>query len=243
MMRKLFLVLGALALVAFCVGSANAGIIMDIKVGPGAGYDVAADGKTVTVTDPAAVLALQVWATVSGTNAVATDDTIQAVWGAVQATGLNTAVGTGRLQLTDAGTKGYISPFDNLASQAVTSADTLLGLTGAPAIGMLAYRSASPVVNSSLGQSYPLGTASWAMTGLTGQAGALASINFLLPSPNSVSGATFRIDNVAKTGTTGASLLTLGAPVTVNVATIPEPTTLVLLGMGALALVFIRRRK
>jgi hypothetical protein len=236
MNRKFCVVLATLAIVMFA-SSAFAGLMVDVKALAGTGYEVSADGKTVTVlpgTTPA--INFGIWATVSGTDGV-TNEKLQTMAGGVVQT--EVIPNASALALADATTKGYKNPFDTQATAAVTISKNLLGVASATSTtGCLNFRAASAIAAPSDPYSWQLGT--FLLNAAPGAAnGIFSSINWSLPAGGTT--AIFTIDGQNKTAGTGAALLSVGAPVTV--ATVPEPATLVLLGMGALALVFIRRRK
>lgn len=241
-MKKLCVALTALAIVMFA-SSAFAGLVVNVTAMPGSGYDVSADGKTVTLQPgTTATVMMQVWATLSGTNGDFLDEKLQTLAGGIQQT--HVLPSGSALQLTDAVTKGYLNPFDSLASSAVNATPDLLGTAGATnQTNALAYRAATAQVNTSLATTYALGTFKFQAVPQVGTNGVFSRINFV-KAGSYVGGATFVIDGATKNGlsTSGLPLIEVGAPVACQVV-IPEPSTIILLGMGALALAFIRRRK
>ncbi|MCC6123606.1 MAG: PEP-CTERM sorting domain-containing protein [Pirellulales bacterium] len=241
MNQKFCVALVALAIVMFATSS-FAGLVMNLTAMPGPGYSVSPDGKQVIVPPgvPTPIL-MQVWCSLSGTNGVFTDDKMQTIAGGVKQTQVQPS--GSHLELTDTVTKGYLAPFDFGSSSAVNVAPLLLGTDGATAsTGSLVYRSASAVTNTSLETHYALGTVQMIAMPQPGTNGVFSTVNWAKAGAY-LGGATFVIDNSPKNGnaTSGYPLISVGDPV--QVAAIPEPSTIILLGMGALALVFIRRRK
>jgi hypothetical protein len=247
MNRKYLVALVLIGAFTLFASQAFAGIIVNVLALPGSGYSVDASGKAVTVTDPGAVVKLGVFATVSGTNATATDDGLWILNGALVQTHVNTANGTGALGLSSPDVPwGALSPFDQATQHAPApvTADSI-GIAGSTTTDtLITYKAAAIVNNTTLGQTYQLGTFNYAAQPIhTPAGGVFSSINWA----NSGAGTalqSFKIDGTPKNGLAASlALITSGAPVTCAAPPIPEPATLVLLGMGALALVFIRRRK
>ena len=131
MNRMFCVVLIALAMFGVMANSAFANIIADVQALTGAGYTVSGDGKTVTVTNPAAVITMELYAIVSGTDRNPGDTNLQMLSGGIK-TGMVPAIATGKLVLENPGvTNGYMAPFNFGATTAVTTTSTLLGLNGA----------------------------------------------------------------------------------------------------------------
>jgi hypothetical protein len=240
MNRKLCVILAAM--VVMFASSAFAGLLINVQAVPGDGYTVADGGKSINVIDPSALVQFEVFATISGKNAILTDERYTMVSGGFKLT--RSSGNTSALSLPDVLaedgvtvlTKGYLPPYDSLKTSAVTITDTLIGKEGATnATGAWAARTANSVFTTHSPETYALGY--FALTVRTdGYYDGPISVNYVKPGTG-IGAYTFTIDGVAGT----AADISVGMPCTL--LAIPEPATLVLLGMGALALVFVRRRR
>lgn len=231
MKRKFAVTLMLLAVFCLVASSAFAGLVVSVKVAPGQA-DVAytADGAEVQAGTQ---LLMQVWASVVGADQIANNDKLQTVSGGIKLTG------AGALALdTTNNPYGYAAPFaESTAVPTVTETQLGLGASTAAA-GPMWWRAAALQVDTELNQSYLLGTFKYT----AGAAGTKGEINYLKPGA-AVGTLTFVMDGSSKTGlaASGGNITTAGTVCTVTA--VPEPSTLVLLGLGALALVFVRRRK
>jgi hypothetical protein len=219
------------ALFVSLTNAAHAIVTIDIRAVPGPGYDVG-DAQTVTVSHPDATLRFQIWASVRGTDGMPTNEGLLSITGSILAYDLHPAVATGKLMLdSDSGNPfGYAYPFNTIGTP-VTVTDNLLGplVWRAPAM--------QPIVQ--VDQPYLLGTFLYDMTSISDR-GPFAKINFLAPSAG-LSNLAFKIDGVTHTGSAALSNLQVGAPV--NLIAVPEPSTTVLLAIGAISLILYARRK
>jgi hypothetical protein len=194
----------------------------------------------ISITGPGGVKEVQpgtttgeIWATVTGTDAA-------------KAEGLTTV--TGAIQLTGAGNfapwvpaENYAAPFTFAIGAGEGAVDLspdgkLLGHAGATAIAgsHIFYARTGTTGGEVGGGPFKLGT-------FTANLEAGDTVNFL-KSGASLAMYTFKVDGTTKNGSTtgGYALVSVSAD---PLRCVPEPSTFILLGMGALALVFIRRRK
>ena len=237
-MKTFRLALTLLAVMAVA-STSYAGLLIDVRPVAGPGYTVA--GKNVTFDAAGSYpVNYEMWAVVTGDNATLTDDGVQTVYGGVR----NTAGASANTNQFTTFTKAqYVDPFAADTSASVTVAPNLIGLEGGTT-GSMIMRSLTMLVNTDTTNSYKLaaftsqatvGCARWPSLRLCElcQAGWLT---WALSLSESMA--------VSKNGTAaGAALVTAGAPVTLTAGVVPEPGTLVLLGMGGLGLVCLWRRK
>ena len=179
---------------------------------------------------------IDVWATVTGT---APYTLLAAQGGLIEtptATGLKGDMSWGTAK-DDAATYIYEAPFNSGSIPSPGRTNAFGDIQIPPTAGALNGFGASNVAYSSVGANgVKLGHFTYTVKE-TGD-GSAAEISFL---PTlTASGAKWKENGATKTGATAGAYL---AGSTVRCGTIPEPATLVLLGMGALALVFVRRRK
>lgn len=224
-------------------------LLIGVRALDGAGYTVTDDGKTVTMdegTSPVSV-GLRVYAILSGSNATLTDDALQTIYGGIRRTydtvnnpaGINCVI-----DMASSDTTPYTAPFDASAT-AISVTSAMVG-NAAPAAyatgGYFIARSLAMQYNSTDDQVWDLGDVQMIVTCQGTGVGdvADATINYVKPLQNTAT-ATFRVDNTGKTGATGYALIVAGTPITVKC--VPEPSTLIMLGMGCLALLAYRRRK
>ena len=209
-MKLTSVILCSLAVLCLLVGSANATLIMEVKAVPGPGYEVSADGKTVTVVDPAAVIAMQVWGTIpqSGADANATHYKLQSIYGGISASGLNDAAGTGALALDNTeNINGYVAPFNTLSTPAFESPTLLGGAAGftSTSTASLNYRAAALQTTAVIPGSWKVGMFNWRMTGIGPAGGQVASIQFNKPGAVSAFG-TWLAGNIPQTPATANAL-------------------------------------
>ena len=88
--------------------------------------------------------------------------------------------------------------------------------------------------NTTATQTDPLCIFQYAMTGMDSVNATFATVNFAIPG-NLVT-AIFKIDGTVYNGGTGYGLITAGTPVTLIANPTPEPSTFVLLALGAFGL-------
>jgi hypothetical protein len=245
-MRKCTILL-AVALVAMLVaGNAFATLIIDVKaVDATGGAVIASGGKTVDVTNAAvgSIITFDVWANfTTGTTATNTITQIQGGMASVR-DAANYAV------------KGNISPITQSASPidwgmagsqdgvAVANAmnDLILPVTPSASVWG-AKNSLAQAIDFAAGTK--LGTFTYTVTGARAGEGLKTTVNFTPFTSTTVPAGTWKEAGVSYSSLTTPKpyqVYAAGAPV--ELVAIPEPTTFVLLGMGALALVFVRRRK
>jgi hypothetical protein len=240
MNRKLCVSLSVLALFCLIASSAFAGVIMDVRALPSAGVIVSPDGKTITVdpsTPVGTVINLALVATVSGSDTTLDNDGIQTMFSGIEAEVLSSAV-EGKFT-----GYAYTSPFTTL-SDPVAIMDNLIGNKSPVASsggGYLEPRAASMQFNSTGAAEYQLLTVTYEITAINSDAGPTLSFQWQYPVA-ALSTMAFKIDGVQKNGlAAGQEFVTQGEPITTMY--IPEPSVLILLGMGALALLAYRRRK
>jgi hypothetical protein len=223
------------------VNISSAGLIMSVKAAEGTDYTIDSTTGNVTLNPgvTSATINMEVWASLSGNEATPATTLTTIAGGVRQVHG--PAYGTGsKLVLPTTPAKGYVAPYGDFATQDVTTTDDLLGLSGATSsVGALVY---SWTNATSVATSQNINVGKFTYDAVANGLGEIASINFVKPGSGR-GNATFVMNGTVYDGrtTSGGQYISVGNPVTVSAA-VPEPATLVLLGMGALAFVFIRRK-
>jgi len=233
---------------------AQAGLVtIDVLAQDGLGYAVTDGGKTVLVQQSGATINFKATATISGSTSP-TLDSLQTIWGGfVQTLGADAKV-KGNMAFG-----AYNSGFATLAATPVANVDLNgdqykdVGLQNPSATASNPGYFSARATAQTLGHVFDLGTFSLTDSTPAGTvyAGSQlvidSTINYVKPIVNT-SVYSFKIDNGVKNGGTsgglaGYPLVVAGTACTIEHQTFPEPSTLILLGMGCLALLAIRRRK
>jgi len=250
------MILLAVALVAMLVaGNASATLMMDVVASSvSTGGTISTDGKSVVFDNPtdaaAGVVTLKLYAYMTTGAPGATNDSIKQVQGGM----------TSVRDAANYSVKGNLS--------AVTFGDNWAGKTGTlagiPALNAMndlvipntpsgslisaanpAYVSVSASLDGYTNALY-IGTFTYSVSGVGTALDTPTTINYLTTLSSALPAGSWYENSVNRTGLSNpkanASYLAGTTPVSIKCA-VPEPTTFVLLGMGALALVFVRRRK
>jgi hypothetical protein len=234
-------IIALVAMIGLVSSVAFGGLIVDLRAVSATGTSHVTDAKDVVIGGAGDVITFQVWATVSGSTSIPVSQTFQTA-------GMNITetVPSGGAVHGDMGPMSLLayesqfqatSTIPNLLTNAAGDkdfSDTSAGNTwfvNAPAM----LDATNPI---------QLGTITYKVKSIL--AGGDATMLNIVPTTGTKFAALYAIDNVlkyanTKGGTPSAYLFTAGAPVTTTA--IPEPSTLILLGMGVLSLLFIRRRK
>jgi len=238
----------ALVVVGFVAGYACAGLVLDVTaLGGSSNYDVSPDGKTVTLKGTGGYdVNFKLRAIIEDANDLFTDDSLTTVFGGIKESNINTAVAAGKLQLQDSGSagpyhaKGGLAPFDQSAGTP-TVTDTLLGLENSTSTSSMVWTAGTTPQNGNDTNldHWDLGVFQFHVASLGGAQGNAATVNYV-KAGKGVATYTFKIDTSVKNGNTGYDLVTVGGDVTLKC--VPEPSTLILLGMAGLALLAIRRK-
>jgi hypothetical protein len=259
-MKKLLTLCVVLAAIALISANAFAGIMLDLTAVDGTNQIQLTPGQTGTIP-------LQVWVTLTGADAEGTNEgllTAYAGFKTLSNTGLTGLVGF-ETSKADNFAKGFqpgvapptgtlvagIGGIMDLGNVATKSTLPAFGCTAGTTA--TAYNSYSGMSNSLVpgGVRMLLTTLQYDISGAGGPADAKAVISAALPITgagfsSAIAALTWKEDGLTTTskkwwpGAT-ATVATVGSGVTLTI--VPEPSTIILLGMGALALVFVRRRK
>jgi hypothetical protein len=219
-MRKFSIVFVVLCVVALVANAAFAGLVIKVT-GP--------DGAT---TVGPGTFQGEIWATVTGSDADLTNEYLVTVCGG--------------LQLAGAGTFSPFVPATNLqapftfgvANPVDTSADgKLIGHGGQTAFSGQLYMKSGTSSNPNPGER---GDGPYKLATFTVNNAAAGDVVSFLKAGANLATLSYRWDGTNNVNGGGTSW---NAVVTTPLTVVPEPSTMILLGMGALALVFVRRRK
>lgn len=229
-----------LALVATIVLFTNtifAGLVVDLRAVSvnGTTDTVSSDQKTVTVTNVGDVVKFELWASVQGYSDPNQAQTITLLRGWLKETvpsvssylrgDMATIPATGATAADVYGPVFNYNPLPHLSLNAY--GDKEFGDSN------YAWDVRAAAAQDAKAPLY-IGTFSYTVTALASQTTTPTVIDFV--PKTSAFGALWMMDGAGKTGSGG---FTSAGPVSI----VPEPATLVLLGMSALALIFVRRRK
>ena len=187
-------------------------------------------GKSVHFMAPGVYdLNFEIWATVTGSDADLTNESLQTVTGGILITTQYPFPTRNRVTfpvlgsiLPNTGAFDYVYPFDTV-SNAVSITETLMGTNGGnPTAGGLRFRSAALQSTTAASNSFLLGT-------FHTRAEILASddppflVNYVKPASSSISNYSFKTDGIMRNGVSGYSLVSAGEPVMVTtVLTFPS---------------------
>jgi hypothetical protein len=240
-------ILAEIVLIASIGNSAFAGLMIELRAVPAPGCVTPIDAKTVMASNVGDKFCIQVWAQLSGS---ATDNyQFQSAQGYITETVPANYIAKGDFSwgtTLEAADYIYTPPFDAnvLPTQTINAAgDKEIGTSG---LNAFAARQGS--LKHVSGDWFQIGLLTYTINTIS-VTGAVADtmLNFV-PKTSKDTGAFYYVDDTKYSGNTNASGSGTGAPYAFTAGasirvTVPEPTTLVLLGMGALALVFVRRCK
>jgi hypothetical protein len=239
-------ILVLVALVALMSNVAFAGMMVELRAVSATGTTTVTDAHNVVAGAVGDTIQLQVWATLSGSSTG--NYQFQLAQGFVTETVPTGYKAKGDLTWgTTTGQSNYVytAPY-NTSSLPSTTTNT----AGDKEIGLLATNAFSARQGSmavATGDPFQIGVLTYTINALNANGTANTTVNFVPKNTNT--GASYYVDatkysgntNVSGSGTTAPFAYTAGSGVTITTV-VPEPSTLILLGMGALALVFIRRK-
>jgi hypothetical protein len=240
-------ILAMVALVALISNVAFAGLIVDLRAVSGTGSTVVTDAKHVQVGAVGDTITLQVWAQLSGSSTGTYQ--FQSAQGFVTET--VPANFSSKGDLSWGTTKGpnyvYTAPYDTSSLPSTTTNSAGDKEIGTTAVNAFSARQGSMLAATT--DPFQLGFLTYTVNAISPTGTALTTINWVPKNTNT--GALYYVDGTKYSGNTTAGGVGTGTPFAFTggtdpisvTAVVPEPATLVLLGMGALALVFIRRRK
>ena len=242
--KTLWMIAVAGVAVACLVGSANAGLMYDLRAVGGTNVTVL-DSHTVNVADVGAVVNLQLWATVTGTDTLAND-------GFLQGGGSILGSAAGKLK-GDMSIGTNVSPFTNTVGAqpgqtADLNGDGYLDLgstntsTSTPYFMAVSDSGLTAVMGSAANPSFLLGTFTY-----TVKAGGLNDSTTLTFIPRVKSGSGSTLHKIAVDGATNVLSYTGTNPALttdgyITLSMVPEPATMALLGLGGLGMLLRRRR-
>jgi hypothetical protein len=232
MTKKVFMC--SLVLIAAMAANSYATMIMNLDL------RIAGDGKQATIDHVGQVVNLELYATFDGTNPATT--------GVMTASERYTSIESDPTQLMG-DISNVVRSFGSLGANglAITTYDANPDAEwgGAyPTTSNTGYMNVADTVYHT-GLSVKLADLQWTSTVANGTTGAtvnLQAVAFINSTTLKVSWK-FEVDGVSANNNLNATYLSSGAPVVLNIVGIPEPSTLVLLCMGCVALLAFRRRK
>jgi hypothetical protein len=233
--------------------------MVDVRALPGVGYQVTPDGAMVTILDPAAVVNFELYAVVQGTNTSFADEQISGIHGKLLNTVQGSSALTGNLGLPPGEYVAkpfpcYNDPFAFSTNAPIAqdlNGDGLKdigGLADATTTGWFTAVASPAAPNTAMVQNWTLGTFNYGVAtvpadGLGTEGDRVVDAVVTWAKRNSTTAIGGKIDNISITSSNVGTYLSVGPGVQITHLVVPEPSTLILLGMSALALIFIRRRK
>lgn len=246
-MKKVLVALFAVAIyVGFFAPQVNANLIIDVRAASSTGNTVVSDSKTVSVGGVGDVVHFEIYAVTTGSDGDITNDGVQMVCGNIVQTRDSTLWSVRGNMSNSFLHPLFFYPFARLGKIQDINDDGDVDIgkkAGGLTFDYWIAHSGVPSMNTTSTSQF-LGSFDWTVTEVHGGVTNPVSttINFDPNISDIVNDSAYRIDGVVYTHlnrTTPPS----GAGAPINISYVPEPSTVVLLGMACLAMFAVHRRK